>query len=345
MKPLPLRRPKPPGADRPLRVVFLAYPGGLGLDLTGPYEVFARANRVLREEGRAHPGYRLEVAATEDGPLTASSGFRFLPDTTLGALRGPIDTLLVTGGPGVDRAAALPGLRGWLRRAAPRVRRLGSVCTGAFLLAEAGLLDGRRVATHWRRAAELAARYPAVRVEADAIYVRDGALITSAGVTAGMDLALALVEEDLGSDVALSVARALVMYLRRPGGQSQYSAPLRLQAAAPPGLRELLAWAAGHPAEDLSVEALARRAGMSARNLSRVFSREMGDTPSRAVERLRIEAAQRALAHTGLGLAQVAASCGFGSAEVLRRSFLRALRVTPSAWRARFGEHGARAAS
>jgi transcriptional regulator GlxA family with amidase domain len=217
-----------------------------------------------------------------------------------------------------------------------QVRRLGSVCTGAFLLAEAGLLDGRTVSTHWSRAAELARRYPRLRVEEDRIWVRDGNVYTSAGVSAGMDLALALIEEDLGAEVALGVARAMVMYLRRPGDQSQYSAPLRLQAASTPSVRDLVAWAADHPSSDLSVPALARRVGKSPRHLTRVFKSELGVAPAEAVEQLRLEAARRLLQQSEASLEEVASRSGFGSAEVLRRAFLRVLHVTPSAYRARF---------
>ena len=324
------------GRSDPLRIALFAYPRVQALDLSGPLELFARATRLLRDESRSHPGYSLAVVGTEAGPLSASSGFRFLPDTTFRALRGEVDTLLVVGGLGVDALLGDRAILGWLRRMAGRVRRVGSVCTGAFLLAEAGLLDGRTVTTHWSRAAELARRYPRIRVEEDRIWVRDGGVYSSAGVSAGMDLALALIEEDLGAEVALGVARAMVMYLRRPGDQSQYSAPLRLQAAETPSVRELVAWAAEHPASDLSVPALARRVGKSQRQLTRVFRRELGVAPAEAVEQLRLEAARRALQQSGASLEEVASRCGFGSAEVLRRAFLRALHVTPSAYRARF---------
>lgn len=325
-----------PASSRPLRIALFAYPGVQALDLSGPLEMFARATRLLRDEGRAHPGYSLAVVGTEEGPIASSSGFRFLPDTTFRALRGAVDTLLVVGGRGVDAVTGDPAVLGWFRRMSHRVRRLGSVCTGAFVLAEAGLLDGRSATTHWSRAAELSRRYPRVRVEEDRIWVRDGRIYTSAGVTAGMDLALALIEEDLGADVALSVARAMVMYVRRPGDQSQYSAPLRLQAAETPSLRALVAWAAEHPASDLSVSALARRAGRSPRHLTRIFRKELGVAPGEAIDQLRLEAARRALQQSASSLEEVAARCGFGSAEVLRRAFLRTLHVTPSAYRARF---------
>lgn len=321
---------------RPIRVALFVYPGIQGLDLSGPFEMFARATRLLRDEGRSHPGYALTIVGTQAAPTAASSGFRFVPDVTFRALRARMDTLLVVGGKGVDAQAKDPAVLEWLRRMAPRVRRLGSVCTGSFLLAEAGLLDGRSVTTHWGRAAELALRYPRVRVEQDRIWVKDGNVYTSAGVSAGMDLALALIEEDLGAEVALGVARAMVLYLRRPGDQSQYSAPLRLQAAATPSVRELVAWAAEHPASDLSVPALARRVGKSARHLTRVFRKELGVAPAEAVEQLRLEVARRALQQSAASLEEVASRCGFGSAEVLRRAFVRALHVTPSAYRARF---------
>ncbi len=327
-------RPSIPSA--PLRIALFAYPDVQGLDVSGPLEMFARATRLLRDERRAHPGYSVTVVGTSPKPIAASSGFRFLPDTTFGALRSRVDTLLVVGGRGVDALLPDRAVLGWLRRMAPGVRRLGSVCTGAFLLAEAGLLDGRAATTHWSRAAELARRYPRVRVEEDRIWVRDGNVYTSAGVSAGMDLALALIEEDLGAELAVAVARLMVMYLRRPGDQSQYSAPLRLQAASTPSVRDLVAWAAEHPAGDLSVPALARRAGKSPRHLTRVFRSEVGIAPAQAVEQIRLEAACRALQQSEVGLEEVAARSGFGSAEVLRRAFLRVLHVTPSAYRARF---------
>jgi len=324
----------------PLRVALFAYPGVQALDLSGPLELFARTTRWLRDEKRGHPGYAPIVVGSEPGPLTASSGFRFLPDTTFRDLRGELDTLLIVGGKGLDDMLANKPVLSWVRRMSGKVRRLGSVCTGAFLLAEAGLLDGRTVSTHWSRAAELARRYPRLRVEEDRIWVRDGNVYTSAGVTAGMDLALAMIEEDMGADVALGVARAMVMYLRRPGDQSQYSAPLRLQAAETPSVRELVAWAADHPATDLSVPALAKRVGKSPRHLTRVFRKELGVAPAEAVEQLRLEAARRALQQSAASLEEIAARAGFGSAEVMRRTFLRALHVTPSAYRARFSAGG-----
>ena len=219
---------------------------------------------------------------------------------------------------------------------AQRVRRLGSVCSGAFVLAEAGLLDGRRATTHWSVCDALAQRYPRVRVDPDPIFIRDGRIYTSAGVTAGMDLALALVEEDHGREIALHVARELVLFLRRPGGQSQFSAQLALQTTDHQPLRELQAWIAEHPSADLSVATLAARVAMSPRNFARVFVRELGLTPARFVEQIRVEAARRRLEESAHGVDLIASECGFGSAESMRRSFVRTLRVPPSAYRSRF---------
>jgi transcriptional regulator GlxA family with amidase domain len=332
-------------AAPPRRIALLAYPDVQALDLSGPLELFARATRVVQDENRRAAGYTLSVVGTEKGPLRASSGFRFLPDVIWRQLRGPVDTLLVIGGLGVRRLLNDQPLLAWLRRMAPRVRRLGSVCTGAFLLAQAGLLDGRRVTTHWSGAAQLAREYPLLNVEPDRIWVRDGNIVTSAGVTAGMDLALALIEEDLGADVALAVARAMVLYLRRPGDQSQYSAPLRLQAAKTASVRDLVAWAAEHPEADLSVPALAQRLGRSERQLTRVFRAEVGVAPAEAIEQLRVESARRLLVESERGVEEVAARTGFASAEVMRRAFLRTLHVSPSAYRQRFGASGQELAS
>ncbi|MGI8557701.1 MAG: GlxA family transcriptional regulator [Solirubrobacteraceae bacterium] len=239
-------------------------------------------------------------------------------------------------GPGRRAACADPLLLAWLRRAAPRARRLASVCTGAFLLAEAGLLDGCTVTTHWSACAELAEHYPAVSVDPEPIFTRDGSIYTSAGVTAGMDLALALVEQDLGRDAALTIARWLVLFLRRPGGQAQFSAQLSGQLAHRGALRDLQRWILEHPAENLAVERLAERAAMSPRHFSRAFTGEVGVTPGRYVERIRVEAARRYLEDTTLAVAQVAAACGFGTAETMRRGFIRSLGVPPVEYRRRF---------
>jgi transcriptional regulator GlxA family with amidase domain len=246
-----------------------------------------------------------------------------------------LDTLMVAGGQGVDAAAADPVLVDWVRQRAQQARRVASVCTGAFLLAASGVLDGRRAATHWSFCAELARRFPAVQVESDPIFVRDGAVWTSAGVTAGIDLALALVQQDLGRTVALAVARYLVVFLKRPGGQAQFSAALSLQAAEDT-FGALHDWINRHLADDMSLPVLARQAGMSERSFSRHYAQATGLTPGRAVERLRVEAARRLLSESRLPVKRISQRCGFGSEETMRRSFLRLLAATPQAYRARF---------
>ena len=316
---------------------MLAYPDVQILDVTGPLEVFARAGRVAVERGRlAESPYRVEVLAPKPGMLRSQSGIGLVADRALADVTGGIDTLLVAGGAGTRAMVEDRAVVAWIRRMARRVRRLGSVCTGTFILAATGMLDGRRATTHWAWCASLASMFPAVHVDPDPIFVRDGNLYSSAGVTAGMDLALALVEEDLGRTVALETARQLVLFLRRPGGQSQFSAQLSAQAAERQPLRELVAWIVDHPDADLSVEALARRAAMSPRHFARVFTREVGTTPARYVETVRVEAARRRLEESTNGVDAIADACGFGTAETMRRAFLRRLRVPPSAYRGRF---------
>jgi len=324
------------------RIVMVAVPDAQILDVAGPLEVFSQANRELVRRGRVSPAelaYRTVLAAGARGPLPTSSGVALLAQRSLAQLRGPIDTLAVAGGNGVDAALSDGALLRRLKTLASRSRRVASVCTGAFLLAEAGLLDGCRVTTHWGACQRLQARYPALEVDPDPIFVRDGRVITSAGVTAGMDLALALVEEDHGRDLALMVARRLVLFLKRPGGQSQFSAVLEAQEARRGGsdpLGGVLDWIAEHPGDDLSVAVLARRAALSPRHFARVFAQQTGSTPARFVERARVQAARRLLEETRDGVDAIAADCGFGSAETLRRSFLRTLRVGPAEYRNRF---------
>lgn len=326
-----------PRVSRPRRIVMLGFPDAQILDITGPLEVFARASRWLIDEGRAtSPAYEVVLAAATHGPLAMSNGLKFLVETSIDEIVVPVDTLMVAGGLGVAAAARDQRLTGWLRKMAPQVRRLCSVCTGTFALAAAGLLSGRSVTTHWRGCDALQQRYPDLKVQTDPIFVRDGRIYTSAGVTAGIDLALALVEEDHGRQVALGVARELVMFLRRPGGQSQFSVQLSAQSADREPIRELQGWIADHLSEDLSVAKLARRAAMSARNFARVFLRETGMTPATFVEMARIEAARRRLEESTDGIDAIAANCGFGTRESMRRAFIRTLRVPPSAYRSRF---------
>ena len=313
------------------RIAILAFPKVQALDVFGPVEVFSAADR-LAGGGQ----YAIELLADRVGGINTSSGVRLVPDRATSACRGPLDTLIVAGGDGVSAAIEERPLVRWIAGAAARSRRVCSVCTGAFLLAEAGLLDGRRATTHWASCQGLAARYPAVTVEPDPIFVRDGAVATSAGVTAGIDLALALVEEDLGSEAARAVARWLVLYLKRPGGQSQFSAPLERPAAERPTLRQLQDWIPGHLAEDLTVASLAERAFMSPRNFARAFHREIGTTPAAYVERLRVEHAQSLLQSGDAPIEQVAAECGFGTVETLRRAFQRRVGASPGQYRERF---------
>ena len=319
------------------RIAIVAYPGVQVLDVTGPLEVFATAAHLAAEARPSRPRpYAIEILAASAGPIRSESGIRLVADRAWGDIRGGLDTLLVAGGTGTIDAVQDRRLIAWLARIAPRVRRIGSVCSGTFMLAEAGLLDRRRATTHWSVCTLLAERYPKVRVEPDPIFVRDGNVYSSAGVTAGIDLALALVEEDLGHELALRAARQLVVFLKRPGGQSQFSAQLAAQAAEREPLRELQTWVADHPAADCAVGALARRIAMSPRNFARVFAREVRMTPAQFVEKTRVEAARRRLEESSDGVESVATRCGFGTAESMRRAFLRTLGVPPSAYRGRF---------
>lgn len=331
-----------PSATR--RIAMLAFPGANAIDVLGPLEVFATAARFLAEGAPglrargagAPPAYAVEVVARRRGPFASQSGVEIVAGRSCAELRGPLDTLVAAGGRGTAAALRDRTLIAWIRRTAPRARRVASVCTGSFLLARAGLLDGRRATTHWASCDQLARLFPRVRVETDPIFVRDGRYITSAGVSAGMDLALALVEEDHGRELALAVARNMVLFLKRPGGQSQFSAQLEGQLAAREPLRELQGFIVEHPDADLSVPALARRTGMSPRNFARLFRGQLGTTPARFVLRARVEAARRRLQEGRQSLEEVAAGCGFGSAETLRRAFHRSIKVSPAEYRGRF---------
>jgi len=326
------------------KVAILIYEGVQSLDVTGPLEVFAGAQRLIAETGRGEPGYEIRVLSPDGEPVRSSSGLRIAPDGSIDDAPHTLDTLIVAGGAGHARAAHERELTAWIAGAASRARRTASVCTGAFLLAEAGLLSGRRASTHWAYAADLAACYPDVQVEPEPIFVRDGNIWTSAGVTCGMDLALALVEEDLDREAALLIARMLVLFLRRPGNQSQFSVTLGSQTPGREPLREVQRSVLESIAGEHSVEAMASRAHMSPRHFARAFRAETGVTPARFVERVRVEAARRMLEEGSEPIAAVAAACGFGTPETMRRVFLRTLEVGPAEYRRRFRSPAAQAA-
>ncbi|MCW3028160.1 MAG: Transcriptional regulator [Solirubrobacterales bacterium] len=321
------------------KVVIVAYPGVQSLDVTGPLEVFAGAQQLIDATAREDPGYEIRIVSSDGAPLRSSSGLVMTPNTRVADASRDIDTLIVAGGHGHADAADDGTLIEWIRRASATARRTASVCTGAFLLARAGLLDGRRATTHWASAEQLARLYPEVRVDADPIFLRDGQIWTSAGVTAGMDLALALVEEDLDRDAALAIARHLVLFLRRPGNQSQFSATLAAQQPDSEPLREVQRLVLENISAAHTVESMAARANLSPRHFARAFAAETGVTPARYVERVRLEAARRLLEDSAEPVASVAAACGFGTAETMRRSFLRALGVGPAEYRRRFRTH------
>ena len=313
------------------RVEILAFQNVQLLDVAGPLQVFASANELARAKGEPSP---YEIAVVAEQPfVTTSAGLGITAERLSGSSR-KVDTLIIAGGFGVQSACENPKLLAWIRKRAAETRRTASVCTGAFLLAAAGLLDGRRAVTHWSRCAEFARRFPAVSLEPDPIFVQDGNVWTSAGISAGIDLALSLVEADRGARAALAVARHLVVFLKRPGGQSQFSETLTLQQAGG-RFERLHAWIAANLRRELSIGALATTASMSKRSFVRHYRQATGTTPARSVERIRIEAARQML-EQGLPIKRVATRCGFGAEETMRRSFLRLLGATPQAYRARF---------
>lgn len=329
----PTRRAAPNSCTEALRrVEIVAFPGVQLLDVTGPLQVFASANEALVASGRA-ASYEVHLVA-RTASVATSSGLALVADSFASATR-PIDTLIIAGGGGVHAAAQDKQLVARLVRRAGKARRIASVCTGAWLLAATGLLDKRRVVTHWADCEALARAHPKTHVEADPIFVEDGNIWTSAGVTAGIDMCLAMVEKDVGHAIAIAVARDLVVFLKRPGGQSQFSAALSLQRGDG-RLDDLHGWAAGNLARDLTVRALAARARMSERTFLRYYTAATGQTPARAMESLRVEAARQLLATTSLPIKRIAARCGFGSEETMRRSLWRRVGVTPGEYRARF---------
>ncbi len=316
-------------------VVIVAFDGMQPLDAVGPHEVFAGATAVLASKKRPTLGYDLSVVSERGTAIITQSGLQIVT-APLPTGRMKIDTLLIPGGDGAETARYDKPLIDWIRRAARSSRRVATVCSGAFIAAEAGLLDGRTVTTHWARARQLANEYPRLTVDPDPIYRRDGTVWTSAGVTAGIDLSLAIVEADYGTDVAQTVARWMVMFLHRPGGQTQFAAPVWVPRAARSSVRATQDYIDNHPSADHRLDLLAARASMSSRHFSRVFTTEVGETPARYVERVRVEAARAELETTTGSLDLIASHCGLGTAESLRRAFQRRVGVAPDAYRRRF---------
>jgi transcriptional regulator GlxA family with amidase domain len=308
------------------KVVIVGPPPVQILDVTGPLEVFSNA-----------PGYDIQLANPGlERTLKTNRGVMLADATPIADVRGPIDTLVIAGGPGAENGTYDPNFIAWIAKAGSQARRVASICTGAFLLAEAGLLNGKQAVTHWTFCDRLAREYPRVAVRPEPIFLRDGPIYTSAGITAGIDLSLTLVEEDHGHETALRIARFLVMFLVRPGGQAQYSHMLSHQAVTSQPLRELQVWMLQHLREPLTVESLAERIGMSARHFTRVCLRETGMNPGQFVDRMRVEAAQQIIDSSSRGLKEIAASCGFQSADAMRRTFLRVLGVTAAEYASRF---------
>ncbi|HEX2283607.1 MAG TPA: helix-turn-helix domain-containing protein [Mycobacterium sp.] len=317
-------------------MVILGYPGVQALDLVGPSEVFTGAALYLQSQGRPDDGYTVSVVSQNGEPATTGTGLALvaqpLPDP-----REPVDTLILPGGAGVDEARRNPDLIGWIKIVAENARRVVSVCTGSFLAAQAGLLDGCPATTHWAFAGRMAREFPAVAVDPEPIFVRSSERMwTAAGVTAGIDLALSLVEDDYGTEAAQTVARWLVMYLRRPGGQTQFAAPVWMPRAKRAPIRDVQELIESEPGGAHSIPELARRAAMSPRHFTRVFTIEVGEAPGAYVERIRTEAARRQLEETDDTVTAIAARCGFGTAETLRRNFIRRLGVSPDQYRKTF---------
>jgi len=321
---------------RKMRIAILTVPSVQMLDVAGPMDVFSEANTQLG----VPDAYTLKIVALSADPVTALNGTRFLPDLTIESSLEGFDTLLVAGTPGIRDYENHPALIDWIVREARHVRRIGSVCTGAFILAHAGLLNGCRATTHWGFAPRLATTFPEIDVDWNKIYVKDGPVYSSAGVTASMDLALGLVEEDHGRSTALAVAKQLILFLKRPGGQSQFSVHLETQVAEIGPIRDIHEWILEHISGDLSVEALAERAGMSSRNFARLFKRETNMTPGDYVEATRVDVARRMIEEGGVPLKKVASLCGFADQNGLRRAFMRRIKVTPVEYRQRFRPAG-----
>jgi len=332
-----IRRNAATAGARPRIIGFVGFDGISALDLVGPFEAFTNAAGTGQR-------YECRILGLSTRAFTSEAGMTFRPHAQLGAARG-LDTLIIPGGAGLrDPAIGLP-LAGWLSANAARIRRVATVCTGIYALAPTGLLDGRRVTTHWRFAADVARRFPALRVEADQIFIRDGRFYTSAGVTAAIDLALSLIEADHGAHLAVEVARELVVYLKRSGGQDQYSSPLRLQASSGNDLAELTAWMSENLSQRLTIESLAERAGLSSRQLQRRFVAAFGSPVGEIVERLRLNVARERLSEYTGTVESVARLVGFRSADVFRRAFVRRYGTRPSDYRERFAISARRTAT
>jgi len=307
------------------------------IDVTGPAGVFAAATALLNASATdIQSGYKIQFLAETLSPVQTDGGLRLLPDATLESVTGPVDTLIVPGGTGARDLLHQRGIISWLRQTVPHTGRPCSVCTGAFLLAETGVLEGRKVVTHWDHCETLARHYPALTVDPDPIFIADGKFRTSAGVTAGMDMALALVEEDFGHEIAIATARQMVMDYKRPGGQSQFSDRLTSQLSAGSRFSGLLSWVYDNPGEDLRVDVLAEHVAMSPRNFVRVFLNETGQTPAKFVEKIRLDLARALLSGSGQTITRIADVCGFGNAERMRRTFHRHLTTSPENYRKRF---------
>jgi len=324
----------------PIRSIgIVTFPGAEILDITGPYEVFSFANMILQKEGiTQEAAYTIALLAEQPGPVITMTGLQIIADQSFNQIDISFDTLLIPGG---DPKVLLANRRvvELINEMEPKVRRLVSVCTGAFLLAESGLLDGCKATTHWNYCTEFTEKYPRVNLEPDRIFIKEGNILTSGGITSGIDLSLALVEEDWGQKVALAVAQFLVVYLKRSGGQSQFSSYLTREASKHCGIRDLQSWIMQNPEEDLRVDSLADRMAMSSRNFSRLFLSETGMTPAKFVEMSRIDAARNLLELTNFPISTIANSCGLKDSENMRRSFIRQLGVNPRDYRKRFGNN------
>ena len=327
----------PLDSHAPHVVVIVALPPAVALDITGPLDVFGTANSLSVSAGNPAP-YAIQLASPDGGPIATTSGLRMLADMPISAPDVSPGTVLVAGGPGARAAVRDQPLLGALRGLCNRAQRVGSICTGAFALAGAGLLDNARATTHWAHFDEFAALFPTVELDRDALFIDTGACHTSAGITAGIDYALSLIEADLGRAMALEVARNLVVFLKRPGGQAQFSAQLaaQLKTADADRFDELARWIDAHMANDLAVEILAERVAMSPRNFARRFVEKMQMAPAKYVERVRVDAARRLLTDSDMTLARIADRCGFGSAETMRQAFKRHINIAPADFRARF---------